>query len=151
MVLCPAVTSSSTKGTGSYFKNIQNPAQGMDAVSVRALLHSGNKQHHTDSCPPALLQWKLCFSVCLLHLNYPVSVYHSTGCTHTAPPLLSSPGLLWSLENVGNICCKHRPRFLTTLFKFLCTGGSEEQNIHLPWCCRSSAPLHHLFKCLNLI
>lgn len=120
-------------------------------LSVRALLHSGNKQHHKIFVPPALLQWKLCFSVCLLQLNYPRSVCHSMGCTHTTPPCLNSPGILWSLGNVGDICCKHRPVFHSSFFIFLYTGRSGEQNLHLPCCCRGSAPLHHLFKCLHLI
>lgn len=125
-------------------------AQGTDALR-ESLAALREQQHQPDSCPPALLQWKLCFSVCLLHLNYPRSVYHSVGCTHTPPPCLNSPGILWSLENVGDICCKHRPAFLTTFFKFLYTGRSGEQNIHLSCCCRGSAPLHHQFKCLCLI
>lgn len=76
-------------------------AQGIDAVSVRAWLQSGNKQHHTGFCPHSLAAVEIVFLSVLLHLNYPRSVCHAMGCAHTSPPPLNSLGILWSLEKVG--------------------------------------------------
>lgn len=120
------------EGTGSYFKNVWGPGTGNLCSPYET---QGTKSTTKTSVPPALLQWKLCFLTCLLHLNYPVSLYHSAGCTHKTHPLLNSPALLWSLKGVWNIYYTHRWSLLQTQASFplsFCIQAGQLTRIFAP-------------------